>query len=93
MQKVRSTKKNETRNTQQGQAHFLDKPTPGVGFPYLIRNDSKINKTLKILIDTILKNRNELPIYNRVSTVNGYSIIKEFHMITIFDTRYTSYKI
>jgi len=39
----------------------------------------------------IYKNKNELPLYKRVSTVNGYSIIK--HMITIFDTRYTSYEI
>jgi len=74
-----------------------------VGLPYLTSNGSKINKKLKILIDTgatscyirtgIYKNKNELPIYKRVSTVNGYSIIKYYHMVTIFDTRYTFYEL
>jgi len=41
----------------------------------------------------IYKYKNELPIYKRVSTVNGYSIIKYYHMVTIFDTRYTFYEI
>jgi len=40
-----------------------------------------------------LKNKNEFPIYKKVSTVNGYSIIKYYHMLTIFDTRYTFYEI
>jgi len=41
----------------------------------------------------IYKNRNELPIYKRVSTVNGFSITNHYHMITIFDTRYKIYEI
>jgi len=79
------------------------RPESGVGLPYLTRYDNKINKKLKILIDTgatfcyirtgIYKNKNELPIYKRVSTGNGYSIIKYYRMVTIFDTRYTFYEI
>jgi len=41
----------------------------------------------------IYKNKNELPIIKIVSTVNGYYIIKYYHMITIFDSRYTFYEI
>jgi len=62
-----------------------------------------INKKLKILIDTgasscyirtgIYKNKHELLIYKRLSTVNGYSIIKYYHMLTIFDKRYKFYEI
>jgi len=40
-----------------------------------------------------LKNKNKFPIYKKVSTLNGYSIIKYYHMLTIFDTRYTFYEI
>jgi len=60
-------------------------------------------KKLKILIDTgatscyirtgIYKNKNEPLIYKSVFTVNGYSIMKYYHMVTIFETRYTFYEI
>jgi len=32
-------------------------------------------------------------LYKRVSTVDGFSIIKYYHMVRIFDTRYTFYEI
>ncbi|EAL58748.1 Prgag-pol, putative, partial [Wolbachia endosymbiont of Drosophila ananassae] len=35
----------------------------------------------------------ELPIYKRVSTVNGYSTIKKCHYITIFQTKQIFYEI
>ncbi len=34
-----------------------------------------------------------MPIYKRVSTVNGYSVIKIYHFITIFDTKHIFYEI
>jgi len=65
--------------------------------PYLIRTDRKTKKQLKILIDTgatacyikkgIFENKNELSIYEKVTTVHGYSIIKYYHIINIFETR------
>jgi len=67
------------------------------GMPYLNRTDRKTKKQLKILIDTgatacyikkgIFENKNELSIYEKVTTVHGYSIIKYYHIINIFETR------
>ncbi len=71
--------------------------------PYVKRVDRKTKKELNILIDTgatacyirkgIYENKNKLPIYKKVSTVHGYSIIKYYHYINIFETRHLFYEI
>jgi len=98
---IHKTKENQQVRLTNRQIKLCDEI--GVGLPYLIRYDSKINTKLKILIDIgatscynrtgIHKNKNERSIYKRVSTVNGYSINKYYHVITIFNTRYTFYEI
>lgn len=41
----------------------------------------------------IFLNKNELPIHKRVSTVNGYSIIKYYQIIKMFNIKHIFYEI
>jgi len=50
----------------------------------------QVGKTCHVYMDDIIIFSKT---YKRVSPVNGYSIIKHYHMVTIFDTRYTFYEI
>jgi len=41
----------------------------------------------------IYENKKELPTYKRVSTAHGYSFIKYYHILTIFETKHLFYEI
>jgi len=36
----------------------------------------------------IYENKKELPTYKKASTLRGYSIIKYYHILTIFETKH-----
>jgi len=71
--------------------------------PHITRIYRKTQKQLRILIDTgatsryikkgIYENKEELPTYKRVYTDHGYSIIKYYHILTIFETKHLFYEI